>query len=56
VKNASGGQAPSPNWAGTPCHRSAKRSCLYGTFGPAVVTGGIGGGPDLGVRAVALLP
>jgi Flp pilus assembly protein TadG len=56
VKNATGGQAPSPNWAGTPCHRSAKRSCLYGTFGPAVVTGGVGGGPDLGVRAVALLP
>jgi len=56
VKNASGGQAPSPNWAGTPCHRNSKRSCLYGTFGPAVVTGGVGGGPDLGVRAVALLP
>lgn len=56
VKNSTGGQAPSPGWQGTPCQRSAKRSCLYGTFGPALVSGGIAGGPDLGVRAVALLP
>lgn len=56
VKNASGGQAPSPGWKGTPCAKSAKRSCLYGTFAPAVVGGGVGGGPDLGVRAVSLLP
>lgn len=56
IKNATGGQAPRPGWQGTPCQKSAKRSCLYGTFGPALVSGGIGGGPDLGVRAVALLP
>lgn len=56
VKNATGGQAPTPGWKGTPCDKSAKRSCLYGTFGPATVPGGIGDGPDLGVRAVALLP
>ena len=41
---------------GTPCEKSAKRSCLYGTFGPATVPGGIGSGPDLGVRAVSLIP
>lgn len=56
VKNASGGQAPAPGWQGTPCQKSAQRSCLFGTFGTATVPGGIGDGPDLGVRAVSLLP
>lgn len=56
IKNATGGQAPAPGWKGTPCQKSAKRSCLYGTFGPAVISGGVGDDPDLGVRAVALLP
>jgi len=56
IKNTTGGQAPSPDWEGTPCEQNAKRSCLYGTFGPATVPGGIGPGPDLGVRAVSLIP
>lgn len=57
IKNASGGQAPNGvDWSGTACEKSAKRSCLYGSFGPATVPGDIGGGPDLGVRAVTLVP
>jgi Putative Flp pilus-assembly TadE/G-like len=56
VKNRTGGTAPSPAWQGTPCHRSAKRSCLYGSFAPAVIPGGVGDGVDLGVRAVVLVP
>ncbi len=57
VKNKSGGEPPNgANWAGTACHKSAKRSCFYGFFGPAVTTGTPGGGPDLGVRAVGLIP
>ena len=31
-------------------------SCLFGAFGEALVDGGVGGGPDLGVKAVQLLP
>lgn len=32
------------------------RSCLYGSFGPAITSGLPGDGPDTGVRAVTLIP
>lgn len=56
IKNQKGGDEPAGGWDGTACEKAAKRSCLYGAFSSTVVPGDVGGGPDLGVRAVQLIP
>ncbi len=56
IKNQSGGDEPTGGWNSTVCGHGAKRSCLYGEFSSTVVSGDVGGGPDLGVRAIQLIP
>lgn len=62
IRGEEGGTDPFPgdkkkdSWVGTACEKDDSRSCLYGSFGPATITGTPGDNPDLGVRAVNLIP
>ena len=49
------GAVPPSGWGAVGCG-SGSSSCLYASFADAVVPGGTGGGMDLGVRSIALIP
>lgn len=56
LKSKEGGSPPPGGWDKTVCNKGSQRSCLYGTFIEEVTTGGVGGGPNLGVVAIQLVP
>lgn len=62
IRGEEGGTDPSPgtkkneSWVGTACEKDSSRSCLSGSFAPATIPGTPGNNPDLGVRAVGLIP